>query len=68
MGWDGDYVRIDFDDLKCQTDLAYLIVIDDEEYWIPKSQVDDKELTGGRFSNKGWLTIPEWLAVEKNLV
>lgn len=60
--------RIDFDDIKRQTDMAYLIVVGNTEYWIPKSQIGEMERTGGRFSSKGWMEIPEWLAIEKSLV
>lgn len=53
------------------TDDALLVVdADDNEYWIPKSQID---ADGGidAFSescDEGELVLPEWLAVEKGLV
>jgi hypothetical protein len=57
--------------VKATTDLALLLVdADDNEHWIPKSQIDpdggiDAESEPG---DEGELIIPEWLAVEKGLV
>lgn len=61
-------IQIDFDAIKVTTEDAHLVVVGDKEEWIPKSQIGELERTGGRFSSKGWLTIPEWLAIEKGLV
>ena len=49
-------VDIDIDELKTETDKAYLVIIEGDEYWMPKSQC---ELVGDT------ITIPRWLA-EKN--
>jgi len=54
-----------FDNLAWETDLAYLFKNDDDddEYWLPKSEVKTNQLA------KGWeVEIPEWLAIEKGLV
>ena len=56
------------------TQLAYLVLFDDDEVWLPKSQAtiekphdpDTQELI-----DKGTMvtfSIPEWLAIEKELV
>ena len=51
-----------------ETDSALLCVVEDlEEVWIPKSQIDDdSDVTGS--GDVGNLVIPEWLAIEKELV
>lgn len=55
-------------DVVCthDTEHAILIEVDDEEYWIPKSQIsDDSEVyeDGG----EGTCIIPLWLAEKKGL-
>lgn len=47
---------IEIDSLKMETDRAYLVKIDGDEYWLPKSHADLDDLT---------LTLPHWLAKEK---
>ncbi len=59
-------VEIEIDYVKHDTDNAMLIVVEDKEYWIPKSKIedqsqDDNDVITGIF-------IPEWLAIEKGLV
>lgn len=59
-------VEIYFDEILRETeqgdeqDGAYLFAIDDQEVWLPKSQVELVE--------PGIMEIPEWLAIEKELV
>jgi hypothetical protein len=57
-----DMVTLEFDDLKAETDKAYLVEIDGDEYWIPKSQVED--------IHEGAMVIEmtEWIALEKGLI
>jgi hypothetical protein len=57
-----DMVTLEFDDLKAETDKAYLVEIDGDEYWIPKSQVEDID--------EGAMVIEmtEWIALEKGLI
>jgi hypothetical protein len=43
-----------------ETDLAWLIVIDGEEYWMPKSKCDIDE------TNKS-ISVPRWLIEKKGL-
>lgn len=59
---DSDVVRVYYDEMKGQTEAAVLVVIEDEEYWIPKSQIWDADL------EKQSLEMKEWLATEKGFV
>lgn len=54
-------------EVKRETDAAILVEIEGEEYWIPKSQIDDDSevFTTG---TSGKLVISEWIAKEKGLV
>jgi hypothetical protein len=57
----GDDVKIDFDELSKETEAAYLIVINNEKIWIPKSQVRVYQKAKTAY-------VPEWLALEKGLI
>lgn len=61
-------IRVDFDGIKASSELAILILVGEDKYWIPKSQIGELEKKPGRFASGGHLTIPEWLAIEKELV
>jgi len=50
-----------FDDVEYETEKAYLLNIDGEKYWIPKSQVEDLD------EELKIITLPEWLINEKGL-
>ncbi len=58
-----DLVSIQYDELidSRETDKAYLFHIDDEEVWLPKSQVEDIRET------ENVVCIPLWLAKKKGL-
>lgn len=56
-----DDVKIDFDELSKETEAAFLIVIDDEKIWLPKSQVRV-------YPKAKTAYVPEWLALEKGLI
>ena len=43
-----------------ETERAWLIDVDGDEIWLPKSICTDNE--------DGTFTVPEWLAIEKGLV
>lgn len=47
-------------EIRHETDAAVLIEDGENKVWLPKSQVQD--------NNDGTFTIPEWLAVEKEMV
>ncbi len=46
--------------LEHETDGAYLLIVDGEKVWFPKSMVTDD---GG-----DWWTTPEYFAIEKEIV
>ncbi len=47
-------------DIIVETELAFLLNVDGEDIWFPKSKIEDD---GG-----AWWTVPEWLAIEKEIV
>jgi hypothetical protein len=52
-------------EMKHETDGAYLFTDGVDEWWIPKSQVLEMEY----IQNSDYeLTIPEWLAVQKDMI
>ena len=61
---DGEWTDIEVDKVVTETELAILVVIDDEEYWLPKSQLDDWPDIG----DSGTVTIETWLAEQKELI
>lgn len=52
-------VEVAFEEVKHETSKAYLLIVSDEEFWIPKSQV--------RSMRDDYVIIPRWLAEEKGL-
>jgi len=54
-------VETDFDELLKETAMAWLIRIDEEEIWLPKSQCDMDE--AGCV-----IDVPEWLALDKGFI
>ena len=74
MSWNDDWVdedepvSIEFKQIKARTDLAILVVIDNEEHRLPLSQVEDLAMNeNGPFDKSGSCVIPQWLADEKGL-
>ena len=72
--WDLEYgadienaVRIDFDSVVAGSEDAIKIDVGGQQEWIPRSQIGEMEKKGGVFSSKGWLMIPEWLAIDRGL-
>ena len=53
-----------------QTESALLVDIEGEKVWLPKSiiEVDEYELDGIRKGNILEISIPEWLATDKQLI
>lgn len=47
-------------DLKHETDKAFLVTDGDKDVWLPKSLVEN--------NGDGTFTMPEWLAIDKELV
>lgn len=58
-----DYIEI-YGVIKAITQKAILFDDGSREVWIPKSQLEDMEIKHG----VAMITIPEWLAIEKELV
>ena len=48
------YIKVEYEGLKHETERAYLLVIQGEDVWLPKSQVSLEE---GKT-----VAMPEWLA------
>lgn len=47
---------------------ALLVIIDDVEHWIPKSQIDEDSEVWNDKTGGGTLIVTEWLAKEKKLI
>jgi hypothetical protein len=50
-----------------ETAKALLCVIDGQEVWIPKSQIDEEESEVQEVGDEGILVIPTWLADRNGL-
>ena len=60
------WIKVEYDDILRATDKAVLVLIDDEELWLPNSQIDadySKEVGQGA----GSMHVTEWIANEKGL-
>ena len=61
------WVHLDVERVKRETDNALLVVlVNGDEHWIPKSQIDDSDNYGAGDTNCT-ISIPRWLAVEKDI-
>lgn len=47
---------------------AYLVLVDDEEYLLPKSQMTIETREESGLCEKITFTIPEWLAYDRGLI
>ena len=54
-------------EVKHETDYAYLITDGVNDFWIPKSQIREMKRVGKDGDNYE-ITIPEWLAMEKEII
>ena len=54
--------------LKRETEMAYCVHDGFSMVWIPKSQVIEKRHIGSKYSLDYVFIIPEWLAIEKEIV
>ena len=57
-----DLIDVDFDDILAETPKAILFFMGDSKMWLPKSQIKELDLIEHTFM------IPEWLAIEKDLI
>lgn len=60
-------VEIYVDNVITETEEAILCDMDGNQIWIPKSQIH-KSSEVRHEGDTGWLVLPEWLAIEKELV
>ena len=62
-------VEITIDQVLVETKAAYLCRVDVEQIWLPKSQIiDGMETMDTNTTDSCTISIPEWLAIEKDLV
>jgi len=52
--------------IKHQTDRAILFYDGVKEVWIPKSQIEEED--DYEIGEEATITIPEWLAIDKELI
>lgn len=62
-----NWVHLDFDEILKETEKAFLVRIEGEDFWIPFSQISDYEdyCVGDQ---DGVMSVSEWLAREKGLL
>ena len=60
------YAHIEVDEIKRETDGAFLFVIDGEEKWVPKSQVADPD-DYERGDENCSVSITEWFANKEGI-
>lgn len=61
-----NYVHVEVDEIVRETEKAFLVRIDDEEFWLPRSQVaDDADYEEG--DKDCTMSITEFIAKEKGL-
>mgnify|MGYP001605071654 FL=1 len=53
--------------VKRETDKAILVVVEGEEHWIPKGQIDDDSEVWSQKNGEGRLVISRWIAEQKGL-
>ena len=61
-----NWIHLDVEEIKAETDAAFLIVLDDGEYWIPKSQISDPE-DYEKGDTDVSMSITEWIAEQKGI-
>jgi hypothetical protein len=61
------FIDIEVDEVLRITDSAMLIVIDNEEHWIPLSQIDEDGPILGE-GDSGEMRITKWIAEKKEIV
>lgn len=65
MGF-SNWVHLDVDRIVAETDAAFLLLVDDEEIWFPKSQIDSPESyeVGDEDCT---VSVTEWIARQKGI-
>lgn len=61
MNTDREETTFNYDEFITETVFAWLLGINGKEYWLPKNscEIDREDQT---------IYVPEWLAIEKNLI
>ena len=62
-----DTVSLTVTAVKHESPLAILVTIDDEDYWVPKSQVHDDSEVYSLKSGPGTLVVARWWAKKEGL-
>ncbi len=60
------YVEIEVEEIVVETDDAVLVLFNDEEIWLPKSQIEDCTVISKKAKNVV-LGITRWIAKEKDI-
>lgn len=62
-------MKVKFENITCkaESERAILVEIEGDEYWIPKSQVDDDSEVYAK-DHSGELVISEWIAEQKGIL
>lgn len=61
-------VSFDIKKVKYETDKAILVEIEGEDFWVPKSQIDDDSEVFSQKSGTGTLIVSVWWAEKQGLV
>lgn len=61
-------VTFDNVDVLQETEYALRVIVENEELWIPKSQIDEESEVQDKESSGGELIITKWLAKKKSLI
>lgn len=64
----GKYVSIEEVECRKVTGTSMLVIVEDEEYWLPLSQIDEEASEIRKKGDIGRLCLTEWIAEIKGLV
>jgi len=62
-----NYHHLDVDEIKAETDKALLLVIGDEEFWIPKTQIESPD-DYKKGDKNCTVSVTDWIARQKGLL
>lgn len=68
MSWNdrGESVDVEVEEVVKTTAKAILVLVEGEEYWIPRSQIEGDFATA-KEGDSGTMIIPQWLADQEGL-
>ena len=61
-----NWVHVDVDQIKRETENSFLVVIDGEEIWLPKSHIEDSDDYVAGDADV-CMSITQWIANKKDL-